>query len=107
MASRRRTVTAVTNDALSDQDIRTIETPSVVNLWATAVTVTDLLGLRLDKTIVMDDGTCNVSAAALGMVDTSRDQLVFSTVMGAGTLRLPVPTLTTSLIFLISVEPIL
>ncbi len=107
MASRRRLVSAVTNDALSDQDIRSIETPSIVNLWATSVTVTDLIGLRLDKTIIMDDGTCNVSAAALGMVDTSRDQLVFSTVVGIGTLRLPVPTLTTSLIFLLSVEPIL
>lgn len=107
MATRRRLVSAVTNDALSDQDIRSIETPSIVNLWATAVTVTDLIGLRLDKTVIMDDGTCNVSAAALGMVDTSRDQLVFSTVVGIGTLRLPVPTLTTSLIFLLSVEPIL
>lgn len=107
MATRRLLVSAVTNDALSDQDIRTVEVPSVVNLWATAVTVTDNIGLRLDKTIIMDDGVCNVSAAALGMVDTGRDQLVFNTVVGAGTLRLPVSALTTSLIFLISVEPIL
>lgn len=107
MASRRLLVSATTNDAIADQDIRTVEVSSVVNLWATSVTVTDLIGLRLDKTIIMDDGTCNVSAAALGMVDTSRDQLVFSTVVGAGTLRIPVPTLTTSLIMLLSVEPIL
>jgi len=107
VATRRLLVSAVTNDALSDQDIRTVEVPSVVNLWATAVTVTDNIGLRLDKTIIMDDGVCNVSAAALGMVDTGRDQLVFNTVVGAGTLRLPVSALTTSLIFLISVEPIL
>jgi len=106
MASRRFLVSATTNDALADQDIRTIEVPSVVNLWATSVTVTDTIGLRLDKTIIMDDGTCNVSAAALGMVDTDRDQLVFGAVVGAGTLRLPV-TVTTSAIFLLSVEPIL
>jgi len=99
-------VSATTNDALSDQDIRTIEVPSVVNLWASSETVTDQIGLRLDKTIIMDDGTCNVSAAALGMVDTDRDQLVFGAVVGAGTLRLPV-TVTSSAIFLISVEPIL
>lgn len=107
MASRRLLVSAVTNDAISDQDIRTVEVPSIVNLFATSVTVTDEIGLRLDKTVIMDDGTCNVSAAASGMVDTDRDQLVFDTVVGPGTLRLPIPTLTTSLIFLISVEPIL
>jgi len=107
MASRRLLVSAVTNDALSDQDIRTIEAPSVVNLWASCVTVTDTIGLRLGKTIILDDGTCNIRAAALGLVHVSDDQLVFDAVVGAGDLRLPVATLTTSLIFIISVEPIL
>ena len=106
MASRRLLVGATTGDALSDQDIRNVEVPSVVNMWATAVTVTDTIGLRLDKTVIMDDGTANVSAAALGFVDSDRDQLVFNSVVGAGRLRVPV-TVTTSLIFLISVEPIL
>ena len=106
MASRRLLVGATTNDALADQDIRTVEVPSTVSLWATAVTVTDTIGLRLDKTIIMDDGTANVSAAALGFVDTDRDQLVMDTVVGPGRLRVPV-VVTASLIFLISVEPIL
>ena len=107
MASRRLLISATTNDALADQDIRTVEVPSVVNLWAACVTVTDLIGLRLDKTIIMDDGTANVSAAALGQVSVNEDQLVFNTVVGQGTLRIPVPTLTTSIIIMISVEPIL
>jgi len=107
MATRRLLVSAVTNDALADQDIRTVEAPSVVNMWATSVTVTDTIGLRLDKTIIMDDGTANVAAAALGIVDVGRDQLVFDSVVGQGTLRVPVATLTTSLILIISVEPIL
>lgn len=107
MASRRLLVSAVTNDAIADQDIRTVEVPSVVNLWAASVTVTDTIGLRLDKTIIMDDGTANVSAAALGQVSVNEDQLVFNAVVGPGTLRVPVATLTTSLIFIISVEPIL
>jgi len=106
MSSRRFLVSATTNDALSAEDIRTVDVPSVVNLWATGVTVTDEIGLRLDKTVIMDDGTMNVAAAALGLVDTNRDQLVFDTVVGAGELRLPV-TVTTSAIFLLSVEPIL
>jgi len=107
MASRRLLVSAVTNDALADQDIRTVEVPSVVNLWAAAVTISDTIGLRLDKTIIMDDGTANVSAAALGLVQVQEDQLVFNAVVGPGTLRVPVSALTTSLIFIISVEPIL
>jgi len=106
MASRRLLVSATTNDALSDQDIRTVEVPSVVNMWASTVTVTDTIGLRLDKTIIMDDGTGNIRAAAVGLVHTSDDQLVFNSVVGAGTLRVPA-TVTTSLIFIISVEPIL
>lgn len=106
MASRRLLVGATTNDALSDQDIRTVEAPSVVNMFASAVTVTDTIGLRLDKTIIMDDGTANVRAAALGLVHVSDDQLVFDSVVGQGELRLPV-TVTTSAIFIISVEPIL
>jgi len=106
MATRRLLISAVTGDALADEDIRNVEAPSIVNLWASSVTISDEIGLRLDKTIIMDAGTANVSAAALGMVDTERDQLVFDSIVGAGRLRVPVPTLTTSLIFIISVEPI-
>lgn len=106
MASRRLLISAVTGDALADEDIRNVEVASIVNLWATAVTVTDEIGLRLDRTIIMDAGTANVAAAAVGMVDTDRDQLVFNSIVGKGRLRIPVPTLTTSLIFLLSVEPL-
>jgi len=106
MSSRRALVSATTNDAISDQDIRVVEVPSVVNLWATCVTVTDTIGLRLDKTIIMDEGTMNIRAAAIGIVDTSDSQLIFNSVVGEGLLRMPV-TVTTSLIYLLSVEPIL
>lgn len=106
MASRRLLVAATTNDALADQDIRTVEQPSVVNLWAACVTLTDTIGLRLDKTVIMDDGICNIRVAAVSLNHISDDGLVFDTVVGVGTLRVPV-TVTTSLIFTISVEPIL
>lgn len=107
MSTRRLLVASTTNDAISDQDIREVETASIVNLWASCVTVTDLIGLRLFKTIIMDDGTLNIHAAALGLVNTSDDQLLFDSLVGIGNLRLPVPTLTTSLIFILSVEPII
>jgi len=106
VASRRLLVAATTGDALADQDIRTVDVPSVVNLWAACVTLTDNIGLRLDKTIIMDDGICNIRAAAVSLNHISDDGLVFDSVVGPGTLRVPV-TVTTSLIFTISVEPIL
>ena len=106
MAARRLLVAATTNDALADQDIREVTVPSIVNLWAGCVTLTDQIGLRLDKTIIMDDGICNIHAAAISLVNLSDDGLVVDSVVGAGTLRVPV-TVTTSLIFHITVEPIL
>ena len=106
MSSRRLLIAAVTGDALADEDIRSIDAISIINMWATSVTVTDTIGLRLDKTVIMDEGTCNVSAAALGMIDVERDQLIFDTIVGEGRLRVPVPILTTSLIFMVSVEPV-
>ncbi len=106
MASRRLLVAASTNDALSAEDIRTVEVASVVNLWAGGVTLTDLIGLRLDKTIIMDDSICNIRAAAISVNLINEDQLVFDSVVGPGLLRVPV-TVTTSLIFTLSVEPIL
>jgi len=107
VASRRLLVSAVTGDAISAEDIRDVDEPSVVDLWASCVTVTDQIGLRLGKTIIMDDGTMNIHAAAIGLVNVSDDQLVFNSVVGAGQLRVPVPILTTSLIFILSVNPIL
>jgi len=105
MASRRIGVGAVTADALSDEDIRLVEVPSVVSLAVSSVTNGDLVGLRLNKTIIMDNGECNTIAGDI--LDAYMDRLVFNSVVGAGQLKIPVPTLTTELQFLISVEPIL
>jgi len=105
MASRRLLVAASNNDALSGEDIRNVLVASVVSLWAACVTLTDLIGLRLDSTIIMDDGICNIHAAALSLINISDDGLVFETIVGEGTLRVPV-TVTTSLIFHLVVEPI-
>jgi len=109
MASLRLLVSAITTDAISTRNIRLIDEDSVVNLWASSVTVTDEIGLNLGSITLMDPGTMNVRAAAVGLVLPSDDQLIFDLVVGpdAGDLAIPVPTLTTSLIFLLSVEPLL
>ena len=106
MASRRIDVAAATNNALADEEIRKVDVPSVVNLWASCVTNGDSIGLTLGKTTIMETDECNIEASA-DVIDTSRDQLVFNTVVGPGELRVPIGAVTTEMQFLISVEPIL
>jgi|TARA_R110000796_G_scaffold28698_2_gene78255 hypothetical protein len=106
MASRRTDVTTATADAISTEEIRRVDVPSVVNMWASCVTNGDTIGLLLNRTEIMPTDEMNIEIAA-DVIDTSRDQLVFSTVVGAGQLRVPVGAVTTELQFLLSVEPIL
>ncbi len=106
MASRRTDVTAATADAISTEEIRRVDVPSVVNMWASCVTNGDTIGLLLNRTEIMQTDEMNIEIAA-DVIDTSRDQLVFSTVVGVGQLRVPVGSVNTELQFLLSVEPIL
>lgn len=106
MASRRIDVGAATNDAISTEEIRRVEVPSIINFWASCVTNGDTIGMLLNKTEIMATDEMNIEAAA-DVIDTSRDQLLFNTVVGRGQLRVPVGAVTTELQFLLSVEPIL
>ncbi len=107
MASLRILVSAVSTDVISTRNIRLIDQTSVVNMWASCVTVTDEIGLNLGSVTLMDPSTMNIRAAAVGLVLTEADQLIFNLIVGpnAGDLAIPVPTLTTSCIFILSVEP--
>jgi len=108
MASLRILVSAVTTDAISTRNIRLIDQASIVNMWASCVTVTDEIGLNLGSITLMDPSTMNIRAAAVGLVLTEADHLIFDLIVGpgAGDLAIPVPTLTTSCIFILSVEPL-
>lgn len=106
MASRRMVITAVTGDAIATEEIRRVDVPSTINLWASCVTKGDQLGLLLNRTEIMPADNVNLEVSA-DVIDTDRDQLVFNSVVGAGQLRVPVPAVTTELQFLLSVEPIL
>lgn len=106
MASRRIVRTTTTSDALADEEIRRVEVPSILNFWAACVTEGDEVGLFLNRTEILPADNVNVESSS-GVVDTSRDQLLFNTRIGRGQLRVPVPAVTTELTFLISVEPIL
>jgi len=108
MAGVRRLVSGITEDDLATLTIRRLTAPLYrVNLWASSVTVTDTIGMAVGDVEILPSGTANVSAAALGQVSTNEDQLLFNMLVGnrAGDLRLFVRTLTTSLLYLLSVEP--
>lgn len=108
MASVRRLVAAVTEDDLATLTIRRLTAALYrVKLWASCVTVTDTIGMAVGDVEIMPSGTMNIRAAAVGLVHTSDDQLIFDMLVGnrAGDLRLFVRTLTTSLIYILSVEP--
>lgn len=106
MSSRRIDVAAVTNDAISTDEIRRVEVPSVVNLFASCVTNGDTIGLLLNKTEIMATDECNIEISA-DVIDVGRDQLVFDTIVGEGQLRVPIGAVTTEIQFLLSVEPVL
>jgi len=105
MSSRRIGVTAVTTDALSTEDIRLVEQPSILNVSASSVTNGDQIGVRLNKTVIMDDGELNTIAGDI--IDTMMDRLIANSFIGTGQLRVSVPVLTTELQFWLQVEPVL
>lgn len=105
MAALRVSTGAVSADLLATDDIRLVEVPSVVNLAVSSVTNGDTVGLRLNKTIILDTGECNTIAGDI--VDPYMDVLVRNSVVGPGQLKIPVGAVTTELQGLINVEPIL
>jgi len=107
MSTRRLLVAASTTDAWAAEEQRTVDEPSWLNVWASCVTLTDLIGVFLGKTEIRPASICNIHAAALSLVNISDDGIVFNTLIGpnAGDLRVPV-TVTTSAIVEMSVEPV-
>jgi len=106
MASRYLRFAATNADLLSDQDIRDVEVPSTVSMSSSSVTKTDQIGLRLNRTIILDDGVMNIEGSA-DQVDNEKDKLVDETVVGPGVLRMPIPVLTTEGQVIIHVNPII
>lgn len=92
---------ATTTDALSNRKFNVIPPQgAILNVWASCVTIDDSFGLSIgDRDIITDGALCNIEVST-GVVDTDRDQMVFSEFVGPGQLFLPV-TVTTAMNFLI------
>jgi len=107
MSTRRLLVAATNTDAWSDEEMRVVDEPSWLNMWASCVTLTDTIAVFLGKTEIRSASICNIHAAALSLINISDDGIVFNTLIGpgAGNLRVPV-VVTTSCIIEMSVEPV-
>lgn len=105
MAARRLLAAAASADILFNETIARVVRPSIVDLWASGDDAGDTIGLALDKVSIMDTGEINLESG-VNVIDVSRDQLVFGSVVGRGTLRIPVGVVTTGLVVHLSVEPI-
>ncbi len=71
MASRRSAVTAATADAISTEEIRRVDVPSVVNMWASCVTNGDTIGLLLNRTEIMPTDEMNIEISG-DVIDTAQ-----------------------------------
>jgi len=105
MASRRKVVTAVTEDAIATEEIRRVDVPSTVSLWGSCQTKGDQIGLLLNRTEILPSGNMNIESSA-DVIDIQRDGLVMNAVVGRGQLRVPIAAVTTELQFHLQVDPI-
>ncbi len=105
MASLRVSTAAVSPDLLADEDIREVLAVSVINMAASSPTNGDQIGLRINKTIILDAGEMNIEVSA-DVIDIQRDALIVNSVVGRGNLRMPVPAVTTEVQAWIQVDPL-
>jgi len=104
MPALRFIVPDTTTDAMSNRKFNIIPAGgAILNLWISAVTVTDTWGISVgDRDLVVDGSNANVMASA-GVVDIDRDQVLFNEEVDGGQIFLPM-TLTTDMNVLIHIR---
>lgn len=97
MPALRFIVPLTTTDAMSNRKFNIIPANgAILNVWITAVTVTDTWGISVgDRDLVVDGSNANVTSAA-GVIDVERDQVLFNEEVDGGQIFLPM-TLTTDM----------
>ena len=64
-------------NALNGLKFSKLARPSLISLWASAVTVTDVISLSVGDREVLNAANPNIEASA-DVVDTGRDQILFA-----------------------------
>jgi len=97
-------ISATTADALNGLNFNVQNRPALVSLFAVGATEGDTLDFTVNSLSFAEAVATNVEAAS-GVVDTSRDQILFREAVPAGQYRLPL-TSTTNQKFLLVIEPL-
>lgn len=96
---------ATAPNALNGLKFVKLSGPALISLWASAVTVTDIIGLSVGDREVLNAAAPNIEISA-DVVDTSRDQILFAEpAEGGEELFMPV-TATTAVGFLVLIDEV-
>jgi len=102
-----RVVTAATQDALSGLKFKTLTTPALVTLAASAGTAGEDLSFSVDSQEFISQGEINLEEGTINeAVDMQRDLLLVQEVVPAGEMFLTIPVVTSTVQFRILIEPI-
>lgn len=93
---------ATSTNAISTSPFRNITRPSLVSLYASCVTATDVIGFSCANKEFVRNANPNIEAAA-DVVDIDRDAIFLREPMPIGEMSLPI-TATTAVNFLIMIE---
>lgn len=99
----RRRVTAATANALQGLKFSIQKRPAAVSLWYAVNTATESFSFGVDDNVITDSTFGNVEAGA-GIIDSSRDQVLFREPVPAGTYYLDIPTVTTEHLYMLNIE---
>jgi hypothetical protein len=102
MPAIKRILAATTADALNGLNFKVQPRPFLASLWASGANEGDVVGFSVDANQFLVSGAVNVEAAS-GVVDTSRDQILFREPCPAGELFLPA-TMTANVTYLLNIE---
>ena len=94
---------ATAANALNGLKFVKLAVDSLISLWASAVTVTDVIGLSVGDREVLNAANPNIEISA-DVVDTNRDQILFAEPAAAGEELFMPTTSTTAVGFLVLID---
>lgn len=104
MPAIMRNIPATIADALTGLNFKVQNRPALVSLFVSTETEADTVSFLVNSLSFLEDAEPNTEAAT-GVVDTTRDQILFREGVPAGEYRLPA-TVTTDIKYLLNIEPV-